>query len=199
MRRLILIVTVLTLGLMTGSVFAQAQQTSKTPSLGELARKLRAERGQKAPEAAKVYTNDNIPRTGALSDVGPTAQPAASSTPAKNGSTATTGESADNGAGKSASGTHDEKYYREKMKELQSQKAMHERELAVLNQKLSLNQTQYYTDPNKTLTQEYTREDITKKQDEIDKKKQQIANDEKALEDLQAQCQQEGCPAGWLR
>ena len=76
---------ILAVGLMASAGFAPAQQTSKTPSLGDLARELRAERGEKSPKPAKVYTNDNIPRTGALSDVGPTGQ----STP---GETAATGQ-----------------------------------------------------------------------------------------------------------
>jgi hypothetical protein len=196
MRRLTLIAAILAVGLTGGAGFALPQQTSKTPSLGELARQLRAERGQKSEKPSKVYTNDNIPRTGALSDVGPSAQSTSGETTAKGETTAEAGSA---GEGKSASGPHDEKYYRERMKELQSQKAMHERELAVLNQKLSLNETQYYSDPNKTLNQEFTRSDINKKQDEIDKKKQQIAGDQKAIDDLRAQCQQEGCPPGWLR
>jgi hypothetical protein len=196
MRRLTLIAAILAVGLMESAGFAPAQQTSKTPSLGELARQLRAERGEKSPKPATVYTNDNIPRTGALSDVGPTAPSTSGGTVAK-GKTAAGEASA--GEGKTASGPHDEKYYREQMKELRSQKEMHERELAVLKQKLALNQTQYYGDPNKTLTQEYTRSDITKKQDEIDQKQQQIASDQKAIEDLEAQCQKEGCPPGWLR
>ena len=191
MRRITLIAAILAAGLLAGAGFAPAQQTSKTPSLGELARQLKAEHAQQGEKAAKVYTNDNIPRTGPLSDVGPTGQPTSSAM-------ATPGETAA-GETKSASGTHDEKYYREKMKELTSLKEMHERELAVLNQKLSLNQTQYYNDPQKTLMQEYTRSDINKKQDEIDKKKQQIADDQKAIEDLQTQCQRESCPPGWLR
>ncbi len=196
MRRLTLIAAILAVGLMEGAGFALAQQTSKTPSLGELARQLRAEHGKTSEKPAKVYTNDNIPRTGALSDVGPTSQPTAGGTTAKGESAA---GAASTGESKSATGPHDEKYYRERMKELRSQKEMHERELAVLKQKLALNETQYYSDPNKTLTQEFTRSDINKKQGEIDKKQQQIANDQKAIDDLEAQCQQEGCPPGWLR
>jgi hypothetical protein len=197
MNRLTVIATILTLGLMTGAAFARPQDASKTPSLGDLAKKLRAERGEQAPKPAKVYTNDNIPRTGALSEVGAAGEAAGAAK--SQGNTAAAGEAKNGSQEKSASGAHDEKYYREKMQELQSQKEMHQRELDVLNQKLSLNQTQYYSDPNKTLNQEYSRSDITKKQDEIEKKKQQIANDQKAIEDLEAQCQREGCPAGWLR
>jgi hypothetical protein len=191
MRRFTLISAILAAGLMAGAGFAPAQQTSQTPSLGELARQLKAERAQQGEKAAKVYTNDNIPRTGPLSDVGPTGQPIS-------GAMSTPGETTA-GEAKPASGPHDEKYYREKLKKLQSLKEMHERELAVLSQKLALNQTQYYNDPQKTLMQEYSRSDINKKQDEIDKKKQQIADDQKAIDDLEAQCQREGCPPGWLR
>jgi cell division protein FtsL len=41
--------------------------------------------------------------------------------------------------------------------------------------------------------------DVNKLRDDIDKKKQQIADDDKAISDLEHQCQEEGCPPGWLR
>lgn len=189
--------------LAAGQAFAQSEQTAPpqtTPSLGALAKKLRAERKKEAQKPSKVYTNDNIPRQGGLIIMGgPSAASEGEASTSGNGKPAAAGETAKPAAGEAASGVHDEKYYREQMKELQSQKEMHERELAVLEQKLSLNETQYYDDPNKTLNQEYSRGDINKKQDDIDKKKQQIAQDEKAISDLEAQCQQEGCPPGWLR
>jgi hypothetical protein len=175
--------------------FAQSQEAPSaqtTPSLGALAKKLRAERKQEGQKPLKVYTNDNIPRQGGLSTAGTVSAPS-------EGESGATAEAAKPAGEAAKTGTHDEKYYREQMQELQSQKAMHERELAVLEQKLSLNETQYYADPNKTMNQEYSRGDINKKQGEIDKKKQQIAQDEKAIADLEAQCQREGCPPGWLR
>jgi hypothetical protein len=193
MRRLTLI-TAFSVGVLVAGVsFALPQQPSQTPSLGELARQLKAEHANEGAKPAKVFTNDNMPRSGSLTQVGSTAEADQGKT------TKATGESGKGSEAKATSGTHDEKYYRDSMKELQSQREMHQRELAVLEQKLALNQTQYYADPNKTLNQEYSRSDITKKQDEIDKKKQQIADDEKAIADLEAQCQKEGCPPGWLR
>ncbi len=178
--------------------WAQSQQAQKVPSLGDLARRLREERSGGSQKAAKVYTNDNLPRQGALSDLA-----------VENGSSQTSSQSADVKTGivesgsrpgaTAKTGAHDEKYYRETMAELESTKAMHERELAVLDQKLNLNETQYYSDPNKTLNQEFSRSDINKKQGEVEEKKKQIADDQKAIDDLRAQCQQEGCPAGWLR
>ena len=78
-------------------------------------------------------------------------------------------------------------------------KQLHERELAVLQQKLSQNQVQFYPDPNKSLLQEYTRSDINKLQQDIDKKKWEIAGDDKALADLEDQLRREGGEPGWLR
>ena len=69
----------------------------------------------------------------------------------------------------------------------------------MLQQKLGQNQTQYYPDPNKTLQQEYSREDINKLTADIDAKKQQIADDEKAIEDLHDQLRHEGGDPSWLR
>jgi hypothetical protein len=189
MKRLSIFVAFFAGSLIASAPLALPQQGSSTPSLGDYAKQLRAERAKEGEKPAKVFTNDNIPRTGGLNE---------------SSSTADKGGTAENGSGKagnekSASGTHDEKYYREAMKELQSNKEMHQRELAVLEQKLSMDSTQYYSDPNKALQQQYTRSDINKKQDEIDKKKQQIADDEKAITDLETQCQREGCPPAWLR
>jgi hypothetical protein len=50
---------------------SQAKPPASTPSLGELARRLKAERGPQAAEPAKVYTNDNIPHRGGITVIGP--------------------------------------------------------------------------------------------------------------------------------
>jgi len=47
--------------------------------------------------------------------------------------------------------------------------------------------------------QEYNRSDINQLKQEIDKKKQEIAADDKAIQDLQDQLRKEGGPPGWLR
>jgi hypothetical protein len=69
----------------------------------------------------------------------------------------------------------------------------------VLQQKSAQNDMQYYPDPNKTLRQEFTRSDINKLNDQAEKKKQEIAADEKALDDLRDQLRREGGDPGWLR
>jgi len=68
-----------------------------------------------------------------------------------------------------------------------------------LQQKLGQNQNQYYADPNKSLLQQYSRNDINKFTDEIDAKKQQVADDENAIDNLRDQLRHEGGDPGWLR
>lgn len=184
--------TALMFGSLLAAVCYAAPQQGTTPSLGELARQMRAQREKEASKPAKEYTNDNLPKSTGLS----------SSDSSAEGGKASGGEgseAAPAGGGKSKSGVHDEKYYHEQMAELQSQKEMHQRELDVLEKKLSQAQMQYYPDPQKALQEQYTREDINKKTGEIEKKKKQIEADDKAIADLEQQCQREGCPAGWLR
>jgi hypothetical protein len=55
----------------------RAQPQSREPgSLGELARRLKAERKGRGPEAVKVFTNDNIPHHGGITVMGqPPPQP----------------------------------------------------------------------------------------------------------------------------
>jgi hypothetical protein len=85
------------------------------------------------------------------------------------------------------------------MSELQANLDLHKRELSVLQQKLNLNQMQYYNDPQKALEQQYSRDDINKRTAAVDAKKQQIADDEKAIEDLRDQLRRESGDPSWLR
>jgi hypothetical protein len=169
-----------------------AQTQGQTPSLGELAKKLKSERAASG-KSVRVFTNDNLPHrpagggisvVGSMSEVTPN-QPTG-------GAAAGTSEAA-------SSGTHDEKYYRERMSELRSQLELHQRELSVLQQKQGQGQMQFYADPNKALQQEYSRSDINKRNDEIAKKQAQIDEDNRAIQDLQDQLRREGAPTGWLR
>ena len=92
-----------------------------------------------------------------------------------------------------------ENYRRSRLSKLQDRLDTDKRELDVLQQKLGQNQMQFYNDPNKSLQQEYSRGDINKLTAEIDAKKQQIADDEKAIDDLRDQLRHEGGDPGWLR
>jgi hypothetical protein len=174
------------------------QETAAAPSLGDLARQVRAQR-PKAEQKGKVFTNDNLPAREAMENptaaAGPSAGPGEEKGAKPGGATAAEGES----KAAPAQGVHDEKYYRARMSELQAQLDLHQRELNILQQKTGQNEMQFYTDPNKQLQEQYSRSDINKGQAAIEKKQEQIAADEKAIEDLRDQLRQEGGDPGWLR
>lgn len=175
-----------------GAVSAYAQEksdasntaASSTPSLGDLARKVKADKA-KEPKPAKVFTNDNLPAPK------PGEPQVSSSSPEKS-----TAEAAPAGGPTQA---HDEKYYRKQMSLLQAQLDTDQRELAVLQQKLGQNDMQFYSNPQQSLMQQYTRGDINKLTADVDAKKKKIADDQKAIDDLRDQLHQEGGDPGWLR
>jgi hypothetical protein len=196
-----------------GVTFAQASRPASTgPSLGDMARQLKEQRAKAFVKPQTVFTNDNLPARppaeGLTAATGiSTTAATTESTPAAVGaaSTATVKTATKTQATVSSSGDNevrDQKYYRRKMKELETQLSLHQRELSVLEQKLSQNQMQYYPDPQKTLTQESTPafySDVSKRRSDVDNKKQQIADDEKAMDDLRDQLRREGGDPGWLR
>lgn len=162
-------------------------------SLADLARKERENRLKiKMAHSVRVWNNDNMPRGPAQE--GPTAAAGMSAAPVVT-------QPAEIPPAEPASGSpaHDEKYYRERSAELREKLELHKSQLAVLQQKQAQGQLQYYPDPNKTLQEEFSRGDINKRNDEITKKEEEIAADEKAIQDLQDQLRREGHPAGWLR
>lgn len=170
------------------AVFAYAQQKpdANDTSLGDIARQLKAQKA-KAAKPARVITNDNLP-TAKEGEPG-----FGATSPEKSSATA---PAAVPGAPEPP---HDELYYHSHLSTLQGQLDTHKRELEVLQQKLGQNNVQYYADPNKALKQEYSRDDINKLTEDIDSKKQQIADDEKAIEDLRDQLRRENGDPGWLR
>ncbi len=173
------------------STVPAANSSASTPSLGDLARKMKSEKA-KDTKPAKVFTNDNLPSAKWDDAV-------VSSTGGK--------DSGDAGSGTSGtSGAHDEKYYRTQMSKLQGQLDTDQRELDVLQQKVGQGNMQYYSDPNKELQQEYNRfqgssggNDLNKLNADIAAKKDQIAKDQQAIDDLRDQLRREGGDPGWLR
>jgi len=171
----------------TASGYAQQKSDGNDTSLGDLARKVRAQKA-KEHQPTLTITNDNI--------AGLEKSSASESGPSAKGKSST--EAAAEGPATPAP-AHDAEYYRAHQRKLQDQLDTHKRELEVLQQKLGQNQMQYYPNPQDTLTQQYTRGDINKLTADIDAKKQQVAADEKALEDLRDQLRHEGGDPGWLR
>jgi uncharacterized protein with LGFP repeats len=167
------------------SGYAQQKSDSSDTSLGDIARKLKAQKS-KEPKPALVITNDNLPATKNDSETSPTSKDKVS------------GDSVQKNSGEPAE-PHDEKYYRARLSKLQDQLDTDKRELDVTQQKLSQNQVQYYSNPQDSLMQQYSREDVNKLTSGVDEQKQKVAADEKAIEDLHDQLRHEGGDPDWLR
>jgi hypothetical protein len=179
-------------------LFAHSQgESAEGLSLGALARQQKAQREKAGKKPAKEFTNDNLPARPAAAGLTVAAEMSAESqektTEEPENTEAATTESAP---------AHDEKYYRDEMSKLQTRLETHRRQLSVLEQKMSQGDMQYYANPQKTLEQTSTPSfysDVNKLRDEMAKKKQEIAGDEQAMENLRDQLRREGAPPGWLR
>jgi hypothetical protein len=204
MKCLIASIATLALVLGLGAGMAPAQNSTSSVPLGDVARQLKAQRA-KSQEKSKVFTNDD------LATLSPSpAKPSTTTKEAKPGEKPvkkTSGNEAEKESPKATSATtgeetHGEKYYRDRMTKLQDQLDIHQRELSVLQQRLGQNQMMYYPDPNKGLLQASgptAMSDVVKLQDQIAKKKAEVAADQEAIEDLREQLRREGGDAGWLR
>jgi hypothetical protein len=199
----------LVLGL--GAGIAPAQNSTSSVPLGDLARQIKAQRA-KSEEKSKVFTNEDLatlspsPEHSAASPE----KPSTTTKEAKPGEKSVKKSSENEAEKKSAKAapvetgeeTHGEKYFHDHMSKLQDRLELDQRELSVLEQKLGQNQMMYYTDPNKGLLQESgptAMSDVYKLQDQIAKKKAEIAADQEAIDNLQEQLRREGGDAAWLR
>ena len=167
---------------------------SKDP-LAEAARKAR-EQKKEEHKTPRVFTNDDLPTSGGISTVGQAPAPTPTPTPAAAGSA--TPASKKPGA-PAASSPNDEAKWRERFATLRHKLEQDQQNLDLLQRELGTLNTQFYGDPNKELQQQLTRSDIDKKTAEIDKAKDQIAADQKAIDDAENDLRASGGEPGWGR
>jgi len=161
-------------------------QNTQQDSVAEAARKAREKAKTSAP-AKKNYTNDTVPalRENQISvlkdngnnvkDIAPDqTKPDAKAEPKK-----------------------DEAYWRKRFADARAKLAIAERDLDVSQRELNLLQTQYYSDPNKELQQQYSRNDINAKTAKVDEKKEEVAKLTQAIEDLKDEMRHAGGLPGW--
>jgi hypothetical protein len=202
-RRLLLLSAFL---LFSGSLsIGRAQDSSATNSslppvsLGEVARKARAEK-KDLNKPAKVFTNEDMGSLkGTISVIG--SEPVGSSrTGEKTDDTKTTNgatvkDTKDVKDTKKDSGG--EAYWRAKFAAARKALADDSKELDILQRELNLKQEQYSQDPNWALHEQNTRADINKTRSEIDAKKQDVEKDKQAISDLEDELRKAGGDAGW--
>lgn len=171
----------------------QAQKPATQPdSLAAAARKAR-EQKKEAPKAAKVFTNDNIPRTGGISSVGAEADSDKEGTP---GNAGAEGSQSTPTATKNAP-SNDEAKWRERFGSLRHKLEQDQADLDVMQRELGVLNTQYYSDPNKQMEQQLTRDDINKKTADIEAKKKQVEADQQAIADAEDELRRAGGDPGW--
>ena len=177
-----------------------AQDSPRPDSLSELARQAKAQRA-KSHQKSKVYTNEDLealpPLPLATTDVKPGKQTAQDATGNK-----AEGESATASSAQAGSARHGEKYFRDRMGQLEGRLELDQRELTVLKQNLGQDQMMYYSDPTQTLLKSSgptAMSDIHSLQGQIDRKQADVAKDQEAIDDLHEQLRRDGGDPGWLR
>jgi hypothetical protein len=183
----------------SGMSIGRAQDTSATnsgtqpDSLGDLARKARAQKKDPG-KPAKVFTNDDIGGLkGTISVVG--TDPSQASTADKAAEKAEDNKKTPDDSKKD--GAKDETYWRAKFAAARKTLADDTKELDILQREFNLKQQQYSQDPNWAMHEQNTRADINKTRDAIDAKKQDVEKDKQALSNLEDELRKAGGNPGW--
>ncbi len=178
------------------SVIAVARQQDNSQQTGDpvadAARRAR-EAKQTAPKPKKVYTDDDVSRSKPA--------PAATST-TDNSSTHESSKPAGTSAKTPTSTDLDAKAeadWRKRFKEQRDNIARAEKELDVLQREGQKDQIQYYSDPQKAMTEQYTRKDINEKDAKIAAKQKEIEQLKQGLSDLEDALRKAGGDSGWSR
>lgn len=169
---------------------AQAQDTNSQQTgdpIADAARRSR-EAKQNAAKPHKVYTDDDVskPKPAPATDASGTAAPSAGA--AANA----TKTPADQDAKAEAT-------WRKRFQEQRDKIALAEKELDILQREAQKAQVQYYPDPQKAMTEQYTRKDINDKDAKIVAKQQEIAQLKQGLSDMEDELRKSGGDPGWAR
>jgi hypothetical protein len=170
-------------------------QSSGTDSVADAARRAR-EAKKAAPTGTKVYTDDDV-KPAAPAASAPSTQTGTEPAPAPADGTPPAADA--NAAPGASPGKADEKAWRDKFRGQRDQIARLEKELDVLQREQDKAQVQYYPDPQKALSEGYSRKDINEKDTKIAAKKDEIAKAKQAFSDLEDDLRKSGGDPGWSR
>ena len=181
-----------------GVAFAQQDQSQSTTGdpVADAARKAREEK-KTAPKPKKVFTDDDVaPRAAAPSPApAPSAiAPTGSATPA-----VALAKQAKAGAEQQKEDSNSEAAWRKRFADQRRRVSDAEAELDVLQREASKADLQYYSDPQKAMNEQLTRNDINEKNDKIAATKKKIADLKQQLSDMEDQLRAAGGDPGWAR
>jgi predicted RNase H-like nuclease (RuvC/YqgF family) len=179
-----------------------SSQQSGSDAVADAARKARVEK-KTAAKPKKVYTDDDVKQGAPAPAAAPSSSTTAPEKPGENSTQTAGAKGEQKAAGEpktaQAEDPNGEKAWRKRFRNQHDKIAKAERELDILQRESEKAQTQYYSDPQKALTQQNSRSDINEKNAKIDAKKKEIAQLKQELDDLEDQLRKSGGDTGWAR
>ncbi len=188
------------------TAYAQQQGSSQQQTsdpVADAARKAREEK-KNAQKPKKVYTDDDVRH-----NLGGPAAPSSTTGTGSAGTNSTGGAAAsgekkatgEQKAGKDEKGEdpNSEAAWRKRFQDQREKIAKAERELDILQREAQKSQVQYYTDPQKAMTEQNSQAEVNEKMAKIQAKKQEIVQLKQGLDDLEDQLRKSGGDIGWAR
>jgi chromosome segregation ATPase len=186
------------------AVIAQQQQDSQqqpaTDPVADAARKARQQKKEE-PKPKKVYTNEDF-GSGSAAAAAATSTPGAATQPdgaAKDGGTGEKKADAGDATATPAADKNDEETWRKRFQEARQKLSDAEKELDILQREQDKAQVQYYSDPQKALSEQFSRKDINDHDAKIKAKKAEVDQLKQNINSLEDQLRAAGGDSGWSR
>jgi len=186
------------LGLASSAAIAQQEPSNTGDPVADAARKAR-EQKKSAPKPKKVFTDEDIAAKPAPGPA-PTASTAQDSNKAVTAATPpATSVTPKSDTAEKNEDPNSESAWRKRFAAQRRKISDAEQELAVLQREAEKADVQYYSDPQKAMREQYTRQEINEKNDKIAAKKKEVADLKQQLSDLEDQLRSAGGDPGWAR
>lgn len=186
-----------------------SQQSGSGDPVADAARKAQQQK-KDAPKPKRVYTDDDMstkksdisvvgtPPAPAPTDATGATQQQGTADQAKAPDASAAGQAA-LGADKDKEDPNSESAWRKRFGALRERIATAEQELDILQREENKTSVQYYADPTKAMNEQFSREEINKKNAKIDAKRKQIAALKQQWDDLEDQLRKAHGDPGWAR
>ena len=174
-----------------------SSQQSTGDAVADAARKAREQKKKEAAKPKRVYTDDDVNHLTSGAPTPSTEAPGAPQAGTEGGAKTPDAQAAKD-AGKAGEPEESpETKWRKRFKEVYANLARAEKELEVLQREGSKAETQYYTDPQKALAEQYSRKEINEKDTKIAAKKKEVEQLKQQISDMQDELRKSGGDPGW--
>jgi len=175
---------------------SRAQDQATADPVADAARKAR-EQKKVAPRPKRVFTDDDVTPKPAEAPAPVATQPTIEGTPpAENASLL---KPAPGAAAEDKENSNPEKVWRKRFADQRRKIADAETALDVLQREGQKADLQYYSDPQRAMNEQFTRNEINDKNAKMEAKKKEIAALKQQLSDMEDQLRASGGDSGWAR